>query len=767
MHTQEKGTHINNLFGPDVQYQVPRYQRRYVWDDTNWSTLWEDILSQEKLKNEDRGHFTGPIVTRSIGESQLDKYEVIDGQQRLVTFQIILCVIRDLCVSKKHKELAAEATRHIVNTDDVVRRNDLKDFPYKFLPTDYDKSAFRVIAAGEYGKIRDRTFAEEVSDSIFDAYDYFTQKITQHIGEGCDYDKVSDLISSIKYDFTLVPITLETSDQPEKIFESINATGRMLSEFDYLRNNLFLRARKLEAEQDLDKSYSNIFYDKYWCFENTSLYWDADRLEWFLREFLMAQLGLSCFQQDNGQTKKAFDVYQMYSKKLMDKQGKVLIDRMEKLKYEFEQLRDYAISYEEMTNPDLDIGCRMRFYDDLKITSLRPLLLYLKNRMSKSDNELEQVCNILESYIVRRMVCYGHNSNDKDKHAYQGIDRFFSDLIKSEQEFSVSNLIKSLRGWPTDDAVLQGLRRTSNETFYGKYSARNTAWDLLRYIFYRIERYITEVDMLRFESFLEFGRPTRITPLPPAASDRWRSNRDDFLSIGNLTFCQTSKLSSNKVNNLPFDKTKEILSEPPNSSLELNRKICRHEHWDVEQIRGQKERLYTYFCEIWPDSDSLLKSVLAQTVKFNPEKIYEGVVKSWKKDDLFGYVELPKQGQSIEVKSEDLDPSILSRRLYPFLKVKFNLEMVEKDGHSHFQACNVALVTTGKLYQGKVEMFEPESMFGFLISSDYPDDIYLHETQIQPEYLNLLEKGHLVEFNIAETVEGKAPAAINVRLVNS
>ena len=148
MRTQEKGAQINNLFGPDVQYQVPRYQRRYVWNEMNWGTLWEDIRDQEELNVEDRGHFTGPIVTRPIGIGQLDRYEVIDGQQRLITFQIILCVIRDLCKLNSHKELADEATRHIVNTDDVVRRNALKEFPYKFLPTDYDTPAFKRIAAG-------------------------------------------------------------------------------------------------------------------------------------------------------------------------------------------------------------------------------------------------------------------------------------------------------------------------------------------------------------------------------------------------------------------------------------------------------------------------------------------------------------------------------------------------------------------------------------------------------------------------------------------
>ena len=795
MHTQEKGTHINNLFGPDVQYQVPRYQRRYVWDDTNWETLWEDILSQEKLKDEARGHFTGPIVTRSIGKGQLDKYEVIDGQQRLVTFQIILCVIRDLCESKSHKELAAEATRHIVNTDDVVRRNNLKEFPYKFLPTDYDKSAFQTIAAGEYGKTRNREFDEEVSNSILDAYDYFAKRITQHVGEDCDYDKVSDLISSIKYDLTLVPITLETSDQPEKIFESINATGRMLSEFDYLRNNLFLRARKLEVDKDLNKSYSDIFYDKYWCFENTSLYWDANRLDSFFREFLMAKLGLSCFQKKNEQTRKAFDVYQVYSKKLTDKQGKTLTDKQrERIEYEFKQLKDYAIFYEETTNLNSDIGRRMQFYDDLKITNLRPFILYLKNELDRSDSDLEQVCDVLESYILRRMVNYGYGTNDKDKEAYEKIGQFFSRLIGGEK-FSVGDFVQFLRSggsndpssWPTNIQILGGrrrhqrsgvtagaLQRTADEMHFGKHSSQNAAVSLLHYIFYRIERCINVENTLSFGNFLD--TPTRLVVLPDEGRD-WRS-------IGNLTFRAKNEMDQEDVNDYPFYMVKNILSEHPNTSVKLNRDICKSEDWGLDQIREQTQKLGSYFCEIWPDANSFFGKISTRAPeprterlpyppelpddKFDTKQLYEGVVKYWGSDYSFSYIEsneLSWLQHDIEVSPDSLDPSILSRKLHPGLKVKFNIKIIQGDRHLRFQADNVTIFTTGQLYQGEVKWVEPDERFGFLISSAYPDDIYVNRTQFCSEGVNSLKKGQMLEFNIAETVEGKYSAAINVRPV--
>ena len=446
----ENSDHIHKLFGNDVQYEVPRYQRRYVWDETNWRTLWEDILSQEKLGFQDRGHFTGPIVTRPIRSGQLDRFEVIDGQQRLTTFQIIFCVIRDLCKSQGHDGLAREATRHIVNTDTVIRKNTSEGFPdptYKFIPTDYDKLAFQKVVEEDYGKILPQAFDEsenhlnpelvqkvrsqvfgrvdKISRNILDAYDYFYIQITAYVGKDCDYDKVSDLITSIKYHFNLIHITLGSSDQPEKIFESLNATGRMLSEFDYLRNNLFLRAGKL-GEDGNGRSYSDIFYDDYWHFENDSHYWDAETLDSFFRAFLMAKLGPDCFEAKNV---KPFELYREYSK------GQIITD-------EFKQLSNYAKSYKKMKESTPE---HMQFYDHFKLPRLEAFILFVHY---KSHWNTEHVCNILESYIVRRLLCYS------GQYSYEQINTFFSKAIE-QGEFSITEFIKFLFTYDPSDADIR------------------------------------------------------------------------------------------------------------------------------------------------------------------------------------------------------------------------------------------------------------------------------------------------------------------------
>ena len=384
-------THIdvNKFFNVDVQYRVPLFQRRYIWNEANWERLWRDILDQLDLEliedpdgkfvcqkrehfedtpdltldeESNRRHFTGILVTRPISGEVLDKFEVIDGQQRLTTFQIILCVIRDIFQSDKqddkneHVIQANEANNLIVNVPSVAER--YSDATYKFVPIEYDKDEFEVVAKGEYGSLISEVFdetsgsidydklsaisnrvslkPEDLDKNVLKAYNHFYEWVRGYMEE--DFVKLDDLLNIIKNKFTFAIMLLVKGDKSEEIYESLNATGQKLSEFDYLRNNLFLRARSLGVDKDSGKSY-NDFYTDYWHYfdkkENRS-YWTTETLDEFFCVFLKAKLGPNCFDAKNV---KPYEVYQRYSKGL--KKG---------IQHEFEQLNDYAVSYKEMNS---------------------------------------------------------------------------------------------------------------------------------------------------------------------------------------------------------------------------------------------------------------------------------------------------------------------------------------------------------------------------------------------------------------------------------
>ena len=232
MYTSERELSVSKLFSHPVQYKVPHYQRRYVWDKANWRALSEDILAQLGLElkegldseyafepleqhketstrarqGDDKKHFTGIIVTRQISYGEPEIFEVIDGQQRLTTFQIILCVIRDIFLWKGDPEQAEEPQKLIVNEGTVVKRVG-KEITYKFRPTNFDSSEFEAVANKEYGQFisaiafdektnslrnEDLTgirneFTDSDNHNILDAYDYFYELTMTYLNKNEDW----------------------------------------------------------------------------------------------------------------------------------------------------------------------------------------------------------------------------------------------------------------------------------------------------------------------------------------------------------------------------------------------------------------------------------------------------------------------------------------------------------------------------------------------------------------------------------------------------
>ena len=660
----EKAT-VSTLFGLNQQFEIPLFQRQYVWDEEyHWKPLWEDLedVSQRKLLLEPGKqfvHFTGTIVVkqRSAFPGNLPKFEIIDGQQRLTTFQIILCVIRDICESNGDDDLAKDTRGYILNDKRLSNQDD----KYKLIPGALNRESFMSL------------IDERISDSqgqIRKAYDYFKPVIEAYV-EG-DQEKVKLLFNSLLDSFSLVQILINDDDEPERIFESLNATGEKLLEFDLLRNNLFLRSGENKNE----------FYSRYWQHFETP-YWDpkdksGTSCEDFLQHFLMAKLGSEKVKPEFYQYKRG------YVPKLNAGYG---------IKHEFSELKRYSDVYTEMIDcsDDSEIGDRMKFYHTFKLTVLHPFIMFLICDVGISGDKLDKVLDILESYTLRRMLCFNGT---------RGLLRFnifFSQLIKEYQKngFTLESFInklteqntKSLK-YPTNDEIQPALHTRYDEDYFSEdayivfpnnvrvRASLEGLWvetagaiklKLIRYILYRIERMkidenpnlepITFKNSLTLEHVMpqawwrkwklpvsegaviydESGSNYRVSVNREgeheallyadlfsndykASTPDWRTNpsktgladpsysdaynlasvRDHCLnSIGNLTLA-TKNLNS-KLSNRVFPDRREILDK--NSVLRLNKEICCHKVWEVNEIYARADRLIADVCKIWPVLD--------------------------------------------------------------------------------------------------------------------------------------------------------------------
>ncbi len=653
---------VDSLFGKKAQYKIPLFQRHYVWDkEDQWQPLWNDIKDRYSQQG---SHFTGTLVIQKETQSndnggiKNEIYEIIDGQQRLTTFQIILCALRDIAKEAvKYEGIEEDANRLILNRT----RSQGGELRYKLIPKDFDKEQFLELVDND---------EDESSGRIREAYNFFKTEIVGYVQD--TYDKMDMLFDSIVNNFGFVQILLDSEDEPEKIFESINVRGKKPSEFDLLRNNLFLR-----AHQDRDR-----LYRQYWDHFETP-YWnreEKDRTlsELFLHHFLMAKLGT-----EKVKVKEEFNIYQkQYHKKLQNANKGV--------EHEFSELKRYSQVYQKMTDckGDSTIEKRMKFYDTFEITTLHPFILFVKCEVGLSGDELNYVFDILESYTVRRMLCC------RGKNGLKNYNIFFSELIrKFSDDFSIEDLVKQLsnqtsgtRKYPKDkemqpalhihyDEDLQLFPEDSTIVFPDNRAVRaalerrwfETAGQikerLIRYILYQIEimkrneNRFTETNELPFNnrltlehiipikwkgtwtlpigegsviyendsarnytvsvdrdvasnelfyrdlfSEIDLDNPSRDNLAEASYLDAFNLAlaRDHLLqSIGNLTLV-TRKLNAS-MSNAPFSDKKGALNE--HSILQLNNEICEHDTWDINEIQERAAKLITDVCKIWPSLD--------------------------------------------------------------------------------------------------------------------------------------------------------------------
>jgi hypothetical protein len=141
------------IFEKKMRLEVPLFQRQYVWNqEEQWQPLWEDIARKftEHLEGRKNGpvHFLGAMVLdqKQTPTTHVEKRQVIDGQQRLTTFQIFLCVLRDFCREQDCEELAKECHAFTLNRGMMVEPDVDK---FKLWPTQLDRGQFAdVIMAG-------------------------------------------------------------------------------------------------------------------------------------------------------------------------------------------------------------------------------------------------------------------------------------------------------------------------------------------------------------------------------------------------------------------------------------------------------------------------------------------------------------------------------------------------------------------------------------------------------------------------------------------
>lgn len=546
---------VIEYFNGEKQNLIPLFQRPYTWNENNWKTLWDDLMVQYE-DGENGAHFMGAIVSVPARSTPIgvNKYLIIDGQQRLTTVSILLCSLRDVLDTN-----SASRIQEVYLTN---RFRDPED-TLKFVPTQVDRDVYRSIAL-------DRQVPDNDKDVRIAAAYHFFKKLLK--GKDPNNDTFIDpdrVLKTLERCVQVVMINLSDEDDPYLIFESLNFKGEPLTQADLVRNYVLMRFKhtvSIGGEQER-------VYSKYWIPLEKIL---GSNLTEFFRHYTMK----------NGDDIKKGGIYAAIRTRLKSMNSTEEVEEEMKSMHRFgEFYASFLLPNQEKTD---SISKCLERINEIKVTISYPLLLRLfdaRERGSLSNLELEKCLRLIESLVVRRAVCEVPTN---------GLNKAFLQLVKNFPEanhFEWLHLsLVSFSGsgrFPKDAEFASAF---VNQAQYGRGSTR--------FILCRIE------ESFNHKEVVDLSSTEKITIehiLPQTLNEKWKNELGEeweqmhprwVHTFGNLTLTGYNA----ELGNMPFHEKKVKLE---NTHIELTRWILEQENWNAVEIERRAQAMLEIAKKIW------------------------------------------------------------------------------------------------------------------------------------------------------------------------
>lgn len=555
------------LIQGEKQFRVPLYQRPYSWTDKQLEQLWDDVVTEAARAPEDSdgsGHFIGSIVlapSPTLHAGGLQKWLVVDGQQRLTTLMLFLAALRD------HLQSADPQAAKRITNQYLINEYQSGDNRLRVLPTQADRTPFAACMLGQPGA--------DAGETVGRAYRFFRAAVA----EADDADDPHDLDrieSVIRNRLRLVEITTEQGDNVHRIFESLNNTGLKLSQADLLRNHLFM-----QLESKAEDAYRDIWLPMQQRVGQNNL------------ELLMWLDLLLRGDEKAKQSQVYLDQLADLQRQGVDSEDRV-IERMGEYARRSEHLAVLLDPPRERDSAVRDGLTRLSEWGGQTAFPIAMLLLEMRSASTLTPNEVAHGLRLLESFMVRRMVV-GVRTNNLNRVMNSGPREL------RDSEDAIAALHRYLSGvrryWPSDRMLREAVL---SKPFYWHGRGAQKVFVLRRLE----ESYGSPepVDWVKAELTIEHVLPQTLNPewsevlLPDA---RTAGMTVDELhetmvhTLGNLTLTARNAALSNH----PFQRKQDILKF---SVLAMNQAIAKTDPWGREQILHRAEDLCQRMMKIWP-----------------------------------------------------------------------------------------------------------------------------------------------------------------------
>lgn len=244
---EAKDTQLRDiLFTNYKKFKIPRYQRPFSWTEDQISDFWNDI-------NSDDSNFIGSQIFNTEHQGKTGYYEIIDGQQRLLTVTMFCAVLRDIMRGIDAKKADLFHRHDIViedNEGNYINRIKCGETLEAFFKKNIQNSEANILT------LEPNTKEEKL---VKQTYIYFFDMISTQLKTITENSKKIDYLQSLRnkiHSLPVIQIEVRSEDDAYDIFETTNARGLDLSVADLLKNMIFSKLRESE-EKDIAKELWN------------------------------------------------------------------------------------------------------------------------------------------------------------------------------------------------------------------------------------------------------------------------------------------------------------------------------------------------------------------------------------------------------------------------------------------------------------------------------------------------------------------------------
>ncbi|MCP6760982.1 MAG: DUF262 domain-containing HNH endonuclease family protein [Fischerella sp. CENA71] len=548
---------FGELLTGNNSYSVPNFQRDYSWTEAQVEQLWDDIT--ETLDEGRSEHFIGAVV---VNNSKKPELMLIDGQQRVTTMSILMCVLRNIAKEKGDEQLAQTISNKYLGSLNLRTRKTES----KLVLNDRNNQFYQeyIVESKAITELRDLSKKRNIDKSnklIVDAYLFMYREVQKRIEKSGDFVEVLIELEECIRD-KLVSILISVADEANSylIFETLNDRGLDLSVADLLKNYLFSRAS--DKIKEVQKKWGEI-----------NLLSDRLELTKFIRHYWLSKYGLV--------TEK--DLYRKIAEKL--RTSSEIFDFVN-------QLREAAEIYSAFENSqssvwdsyDSNLKKDIEQLNLFKVSQCYSVLLAAKECLT--DELFRKVLRMIVIISFRYNVICKYNPS-KLESAYCKTAKY----IRDHKPKSAQPIFEQLKEFYPADADFE-------KAFVDK-SFTPSDTKLARYILSEINsHYMGHKELIANPNGTELNLE-HILPQKP--SGKWLvefSNTDPnqyIYRLGNLTLLDSSV--NRKVGNTSFEeKSAKAFS---NSQLDITKEILKCRLWGPKEIEERQNKMAKAACKIW------------------------------------------------------------------------------------------------------------------------------------------------------------------------